>query len=141
MLNHETVDDIKITVLAKDGFPGEDDTKDINLDVDDVNEAPDYVSANEPTLSSTPRQGETTKQTLWIKLYDVWEDEDSGDDDNDLTFTATVDSSWMKVLYAPAEVGRHRGRSRWHDGKRRRRRGLGRQLRKQSRAPPIKTTT
>ena len=124
LLDHENVDDLTITVAIRDGV-GEldDDTLTINIGVDDRNEKPEYAGDGDPSDFSPDKvfpveqfiededgveKADQGKVALWIKLYDVWEDEDegSGNDDDDLTYGVTVPAayqSWITVKYGPAE--------------------------------------
>ena len=101
LLDHETVNDITITVRVTDGA-GETDDVEIGIDVDDVNEAPKYVGAA-ATKTITVEQSAAEKTTNWIKLFDVWEDQDDNDDDNDLDYGVTEDTSWIKVVHKPSK--------------------------------------
>ena len=117
-LDHETEDDIKFTVLAYNDLngnemmdDGEGDAEDINIDVQDVNEAPvfGYVPANAPTsgadndatltaathgkgaaakpgITVVQEQQEDSKTVIYLNLMELWSDPDDGDDTDDLTF-------------------------------------------------------
>ena len=111
LLDHETVDDLTITVRVEDGA-GASDTLDISVDIRDVNEAPDKQAAGNLPAGGTAyvgpgnaaisvEQEEAAKEYLWIKLFDFWNDPDADDDDNDLTFTASSNVPWIKVLHEP----------------------------------------
>ena len=114
------------TELSATSGPGF-DTADFNIEIDDANERPSDESPDSLLLSSglmylftstqTARatlipniyyataveQSENSKVVLHINLYDVWEDPDSRDDDDDLTYTATSSASWIKILHGPGE--------------------------------------
>jgi hypothetical protein len=128
-LDHETEDDIEITVTAWNDLngnmmfdDGEGDSEDINIDVDDANEAPAFAYPASPTKSGdsdttnnlaaartgTPPkpgasivqgQAEAAKTTLYLNLMELWSDPDDDDDVDELTFGApTTSTSWIKVL-------------------------------------------
>ena len=106
LLNHENVNDIRITVEAADGSDVEKDDADIDVDISDANEAPVYgkdmlvaEASRKVTVPTDLKQGQTGKQLIWINLHDVWEDPDDDDDDNDLTFTANADVPWITKKY------------------------------------------
>ena len=111
-LNHEKARELAITVQVSDA--GETDTEIIKIDIRDENEAPDYDI--DETVVSVPQfiadeeglnanlQG---KVRVFIKLFDVWEDEDENDDDNELTFDAVPKVPWITVLYG--------GAGKWED--------------------------
>ena len=90
------VDDIKITVRVEDGLELS-DTADIDVDIEDVNEAPMYVgAAGSKTVTVEQLQGDGGGKTqVWIRLYDVWDDPDGNDDDNDLEFDIeSISAPW-----------------------------------------------
>ena len=93
-LNHEAVDEIEIEVRVTDGT-GATETAKIDVDIEDANEKPFAPSTFISTANRTVNQTETQKVMLHIKLYDVWSDD--RDDDDDLTYGATTDASWIKV--------------------------------------------
>ncbi len=103
-LNHEIVDDIEMTVTVTDGA-GASDTVDIDFDIDDVNEAPvkasDYSDDAPGGAAITVNQSAQQKQFLWIKLHEFWEDLDDRQDADDLTFKASSNVPWIKVLHQP----------------------------------------
>ena len=97
-LDHEVVDEIEIEVRVTDGT-GATETAKIDVDIEDANEKP-YAPASSATLglttaNRTVNQTEAQKVVLHIKLYDLWSDD--RDDDDDLTYGATTDASWIKV--------------------------------------------
>ena len=102
LLDYETVEDITISLSVEDGT-GASDTLDISVDIDNVNEAPvkasDYAGAGNTAVAV--EQSAAGKRYLWINLYDFWEDLDERQYDDDLTFTATANVSWIKVLHRP----------------------------------------
>ena len=112
-LNHEKARELAITVQVSDDADGT-DTEIIKIDIRNENEAPDYDI--DETAVSVPQfiadeeglnanlQG---KVRVFIKLFDVWEDEDGNDDDDELTFDAVSEVPWIKVLYG--------GAGKWED--------------------------
>ncbi|MCY4276247.1 MAG: cadherin repeat domain-containing protein [Gammaproteobacteria bacterium] len=102
LLDYETVEDITISLSVEDGT-GASDTLDISVDIDNVNEAPVKASgyAGAGNTAVAVEQSAAGKRYLWINLYDFWEDLDERQDDDDLTFTATANVPWIKVLHRP----------------------------------------
>ena len=101
-LDHEASDEITITINVADGAGGT-DSLEIDLDVDDRNEKPIFDESQ--VTITTVNQAADVVQTVFINLFDAWEDEDSKDDDDDLSFTVRSNVPWIKVLHAPAEWG------------------------------------
>ena len=103
----EGIGEITITLSITDGRTTFTET--IDIDIDDANDKPmaeviggaagkNIVDGAEDYVFE---QRETAKQILYIKLEDIWNDED--DDSDDLTFGASVDGAWIKILHGPAE--------------------------------------
>ena len=111
---------------AYDAAEGDEET--INVDVEDANEAPVFTYLGDDTDGSSSvrlapdlgvnltdtdktndevtaevQQEEDAVINLYLNLNHLWSDADSGDDVDELTFTVTEDSSWMKVLHHPAK--------------------------------------
>ena len=111
-LDHELADELTITVMVSDGIDGSSDSVEIDIDIRDDAEAPEYVGEKQYEVeqffedegTATKDQG---KVAIWIKLFEVWEDEDddSGSDDDELTYTAISNVPWIKILHGPAEWG------------------------------------
>ena len=88
---------------------------DIRIDIDDINEKPAAPRASSTDATATvtappaetnadlavPQQADGVK-LLYINLYDLWTDSDSGDDDATLTYRASSSVSWIKIKYGPA---------------------------------------
>ena len=132
-LDHETEDDIEVTVRAwnplGDGNYDDDygNEEVINIDVEDRNEPPELTSA-EPTIGSmlvpggsgntahykyTVNQQGDNKITLYLNLWELWGDPDDSDDVDELTYMADLGGDrastdhhrWIKIV--------HKGR--WED--------------------------
>ncbi len=102
ILNHEVIDSVEVTVRATDGIATPAPTETIDVEINDANEKPAKASNYAGPGSANVTVPETGGKTyLWIKLNDFWEDEDRRDGDDDLTFTASVNAPWMKVLHKP----------------------------------------
>ena len=131
-LNHEaaTGDDIEIIVTAYNDLngnemldDGEGDQEEIDIDVEDANEAPVFAypvspetsgasnsailtaathgkgAAAKPGITVVQGQQEAMKTVLYVNLMEVWDDPDDDDDVDELTFgTPTASASWIKVL-------------------------------------------
>ena len=107
VLDHETVDDIKITVKVTDGVGGTDEAE-IDIDIEDANEAPKAVSSGldrQKAKVKTIEQSMDSKVKFYVNLHELFDDEDDDNDDNDLDFGVSVTSgaSWIKVLHGPVE--------------------------------------
>ena len=118
LLNHESVEEIVITVRVTDGT-GATDTAEIEIDIVDVNEAPtiEGASGTNPTGSLLTRvirkvnQSENAdtfddatddpKIVLYINLEHLWNDDKTEEDD--LIFGASSSTSWIKILHGPGE--------------------------------------
>ena len=120
-LDHEKADELTITVMVSDGADGSDRVE-IDIDIRDDEEAPEYRADEDSGGFTAPKEigvqqflenedgipaKDQGKVAIWIKLYDVWEDEDddSGSDDDELTYTAISNVPWIKILHGPAEWG------------------------------------
>ena len=125
MLNHETVEEITVTVRAVDGvtdagvadaFTATTDQEilEIDIGIDDVNERPTIVGATStnpggtllgPGTLATPvsraNQSEDNKIVLYINLESLWMDD--RDDSDDLEFGASSSMSWIDIQYGPGE--------------------------------------
>ena len=123
ILNHETVEEITVTVRAVDGVTDagvanafEADTEqeilEIDIGIDDVNERPMIVGATPinpggtllgPGTPASPvsraNQSEDNKIVLYINLEDLWSDD--RDDSDDLEFGASSSMSWIDIQYGP----------------------------------------
>ena len=103
--DEDGADEIEITVRVTDGV-GATDEATIDVDIIDVNEAPRAPSATglrglDGDASSNElavNQTEESKIVLFIKLFDVWDDD--RDDADDLTYGAdTSGGSWIRVTH------------------------------------------
>ena len=113
-LNHESVEEISITVRVTDGTGATDDGE-IDININNVNEAPTVVGAtpSNPTgtllsagTAGSPgnlrvNQSEDNKVVLYINLESLWTDDAT--DSDDLIFGASSSASWIEILYGPGE--------------------------------------
>ena len=114
ILDYETINRITVTVTANDGTAAA-VTEEIAVDIDDVNDRPkaEMIGDNPATPAAETtniaggtygvNQSETLKEILYIKLEDIWTDQEDASDR--LTFTASVSGSWVSILHGPAEWG------------------------------------
>ena len=108
LLDHEDVDRIEITITANDGTAAA-VTETIDVRIDDVNDKPVAPAiggtANTNIASGTygVSQSETNKEVLYIRLENLWTDQE--DDPDDLIFGVSVSGSWIKVLHGPGDWG------------------------------------
>ena len=108
VLDHEEVDRIRITITADDGV-ADAVIEEIDVRIEDVNDIPvaeliggDF-DANIAGGTYGVAQSEDLKEILYIKLQDIWSDQEDATDD--LTFGASVSGSWIKILHGPIEWG------------------------------------
>ena len=121
----EGVEDLRLTISAGDAVTdaADRDTRTINFDVDDVNEAPDYTqdattSTNLGAATPTTAVGQQEVDpdpgpeamddgngviTLYLNLSGMYEDPDEDHDDDDITFTVSTDTPWISVATQPVE--------------------------------------
>ena len=122
-MNYEApLEDLRLTVSAGDAVtdPTDRDTRTINFDVDDVNEAPDYTqdATTSTALGATPTTAVGQQEvdpapadmddgngviTLYLNLSNMYEDPDEDHDDDDITFTVSTDTPWISVATQPVE--------------------------------------
>ena len=123
-MNYEApLEDLRLTVSAGDAVTdtADRDTRTINFDVDDVNEAPDYtqdatystdLGATMPTTAVGQQEVDPTPNdmtdangviTLYLNLSNMYEDPDEDHDDDDITFTVSTDTPWISVATQPVE--------------------------------------
>ena len=104
-LDHEAYENVRITVKAIDGVTNttDDTTYDeetIRFDVNDVNEAPGYVAdalTSTDVAMLTIEQG-GGEQLIYLNLTALFEDDDRGDSDDELTFGVVPDDTpWITV--------------------------------------------
>ena len=132
ILDYETINRITVTVTATDGIDGADAdsdpdtyTEQIAVDIDNVNDRPmaEGIGDNPATPAVETdfniaagtygvSQSETLKEILYIKLEDIWNDQE--DASNRLTFTASETGSWVSILHGPSEWGDIEGVT-WND--------------------------
>ena len=119
-LDHELADELRITVAVSDDA-GRSDSRNIDIDILPADEAPEYRADGDPADFTPPTEyaveqffedtgtpaRDQGKVAIWIKLYDVWEDEDdkSGNNDRDLDYRATSNVPWITILHGPARWG------------------------------------
>ena len=118
-LDHEEGIRVTVTATATDGV-GATDADDLTLVIGDANEAPEFgyddgvgdddldgvaetstvVEADAMgNYSVTVEQDATDTTVLWLNMVDYWNDEDSGDDDDELDFGVSADASWISVNF------------------------------------------
>ena len=116
------VEDLRLTISAGDAVTeaADHDTRTINFDVDDVNEAPVYTqdAATSTDLGATPTTAVGQQEvdptpndmtdangviTLYLNLSNMYEDPDEDHDDDDITFTVSTDTPWISVATQPVE--------------------------------------
>ena len=116
ILDYETINRITVTVTANDGTAAA-VTEEIAVDIDDVNDSPmaEGIGDNAATPAvetdfNLPGDGtygvdqqERLKEIVYIKLQDIWNDQEDASDR--LTFTASVTGSWVSIVHGPAEWG------------------------------------
>ena len=123
-MNYEdSLEDLRLTISAGDAVTdaSDRDTRTINFDVDDVNEAPDYIQdattstdlgATMPTTAVGQQEVDPTPNdmtdangviTLYLNLSGMYEDPDEDHDDDDITFTVSTDTPWISVATQPVE--------------------------------------
>ena len=125
VLDHEDVGSIDVTITASDGITAA-VPETINVRIGDVNDRP--VAGNIGDNPATPapettvniasgtygvNQSETNKEVLYIKLQDLFTDQE--DQPNQLTFTASVSGSWIKILHGPADWSDIEDNATWND--------------------------
>ena len=113
-LNREEVEEISITVRVTDGTGATDDAE-IDININNVNEAPTVVGATSSNPTGTllsagtagspgnlrVNQSEDNKVVLYINLESLWTDDAT--DSDDLIFGASSSASWIEILYGPGE--------------------------------------
>ena len=118
-LDHEEAIRVTVTATATDGA-GATDADDLTLVIGDANEAPEFgyddgvgeadldgvdessteVAADAMGNYSVPVEQDATATTvLYLNMVDYWNDEDSGDDDDELDFGVSADVSWISVNF------------------------------------------
>ena len=108
VLDYESVDRIRITITADDGV-ADAVTEEIDVRIGDVNDIPmaeiigGLPNSNIAGGTYGVAQSEDLKEILYIKLQDIWSDQEDATDD--LTFGASVSGSWIKILHGPIEWG------------------------------------
>ena len=117
-----SLEDLRLTISAGDAVTddADHDTRTINFDVDDVNEAPDYTQDDTtstdlgamPTTAVGQQEVDPAPDnmddgngviTLYLNLSNMYEDPDEDHDDDDITFTVSTDTPWISVATQPVE--------------------------------------
>ncbi len=95
-MDHEMVEDVRLTITVTDGITGSTDSRNINFDVDDVNEKAtlDATEAGKGTHSTniasktyTVDQKEDAVEMIYLNLTKLFTDPDAGTDPEDLLFS------------------------------------------------------
>ena len=107
LLNHESVEEIRITLQISDGVTTlADDDADFDFDIADADEAPRApanAAAGSLVLNADLQvnQAATNVKLIYIKLEDLWTDDQ--DSDNQLEFGASSEGSWVDIWRRPAD--------------------------------------
>ncbi len=107
LLDYEDIDEIVVTVTAKDGVAAA-EPQEIDIRLARANDLPvaediPGTPANIASGTYGVSQSEPLKEILYIKLEDIWSDAE--DDPDDLEFGASASGGWIKILHGPAEWG------------------------------------
>ena len=95
-MDHEEVEDVRLTITVTDGITASSDSRNINFDVDDVNEKAtlDATEAGKGTHSTniksktyTVDQKEDAVEMIYLNLTKLFTDPDAGTDPEDLLFS------------------------------------------------------
>ena len=113
LLDHEDDGSINITITANDGTAAP-VTEVINIRIADVNDKPVAEGIGDNPATPTPEttfnievgtygveQSETLKEVLYIKLEDIWSDQE--DQPGQMSYGASVSGSWITILHGPAD--------------------------------------
>ncbi|MDE0244636.1 MAG: hypothetical protein OXM59_04725 [Gammaproteobacteria bacterium] len=125
ILDHEDVGSIDVTITASDGTdPAVTET--INVRIVDVNDRPMAGNIGDNPATPAPEtnvniqsgtygvnQSDAQKEVLYIKLEEIWTDQE--DQPTQLTFTASVSGSWIKILHGPADWSDIEDDATWND--------------------------
>ena len=112
-LDHEMLDELTITIAVTDGVITIPVTDTIEVDIDDVNEAPVFAAESGRSTGDggtiAREQQEDAVDTIYLNLTRLFEDREDGADDRDeLTFSGLSGlPSWMTTL--------HGGIQTWED--------------------------
>ena len=108
MLNHETVEEIEVTLEISDGVTTlDDDDADFDFDIRDADEAPSAPRSSSAATALVQNSDLQVEQAagnvklLYIKLEDLWTDD--SDTDNQLEFDAESTGSWVSIWRSPAD--------------------------------------
>ena len=95
-MDHEEVEDVRLTITVTDGITGSSDSRNINFDVDDVNEKATLNateagkgthSTNITSKTYTVDQKEDAVEMIYLNLTKLFTDPDAGTDPEDLLFS------------------------------------------------------
>ena len=130
VLDYESVDDIDITITFADRNVDNtlrvstDNDNTFRINISPANDTPEAEAINAAGPGGTPaasniaagaygvEQSESLKEVVYIKLEDIWDDEET--DTDDLIFGLTVSGSWITILRQPTEWGDIEGID-WND--------------------------
>ena len=108
-MNHEVVEDVRLTITVTDGIAGSSDSRNINFDVDDVSE-PAAIVATEASAGThstmvtgnkyTVEQQADGVEMIYLNLTKLHADPDQGTDPEDLLFSVSVSNTpWLTLVH------------------------------------------
>ena len=108
-MNHEVVEDVRLTITVTDGITGSSDSRNINFDVDDVSE-PAAIVATEASAGThstmvtgnkyTVEQQAEAVEMIYLNLTKLHADPDQGTDPEDLLFSVSVSNTpWLTLVH------------------------------------------
>ena len=108
-MNHEEVEDVRLTITVTDGITGSSDSRNINFDVDDVSEPAEIVPAEASTSTHstlvpgnkyTVEQQADAVEMIYLNLTKLHADPDEGTDPEDLLFSVSVSNTpWITLVH------------------------------------------
>ena len=108
-MNHEMVEDVRLTITVTDGIADSSDSRNINFDVDDVNEKAAIVAAEasagtHSTMVTgnkyTVEQQADEVEMIYLNLTKLHADPDAGTDPEDLLFSVSVSNTpWLTLVH------------------------------------------
>ena len=108
-MDHEMVEDVRLTITVTDGITGSTDSRNINFDVDDVSE-PAAIVATEASAGThstmvtgnkyTVEQQADDVEMIYLNLTKLHADPDAGTDPEDLLFSVSVSNTpWITLVH------------------------------------------
>ena len=108
-MDHEMVEDVRLTITVTDGITGSSDSRNINFDVDDVSEpakiVPTEASADTHSTVVTGNKYTVDQQAdevemIYLNLTKLHADPDQGTDPEDLLFSVSVSNTpWLTLVH------------------------------------------